>query len=49
MTGRLRNGSMVISFLSLIALSMWVLQVHLAIPFTVIAQEPHMPTRQAKR
>ena len=47
-TGILRNGSMV-RRLSRSTLLTCVRQVQRGIPFTIIAQEPHMPTRQAKR
>ena len=48
MTGRLRNGAMR-SRPPAAARWTWVRQVQRGLPFTVMAQEPHMPTRQAKR
>jgi hypothetical protein len=45
MTGRLRSGAT--SSLSCLAtLSTCVLHVHLGTPFTIIAHDPHIPTRQ---
>jgi hypothetical protein len=43
-----RSGSIAISP-SAATLETWVRQVQRGRPFTVIAQEPHMPTRHAKR
>ena len=48
MTGRFLSGPMRTRPLRA-ACETWVRQVHRGRPLTVIAQEPHMPTRQAKR
>src|SRR3954463_13390603 len=47
-TGRLASGPIVSLPLDA-TFATWVRQVQRGLPFTVIAQEPHMPTRQAKR
>lgn len=47
MTGKFLKGSIVSLPDFFAALSTWVRQVHMGLPFTIIAQEPHMPTRQA--
>ena len=47
-TGRLASGARR-SAPSCATLSTCVRQVQRGLPFTVIAHEPHMPTRQAKR
>ena len=47
-TGRLASGAIWIA-LPLTTFDTWVRQVQRATPFTVMAQAPHMPTRQAKR
>ena len=48
MRGRLRSGSMT-SRPSPATSFTWLRHVHRARPFTVIAHEPHTPTRHAKR
>ena len=48
MTGRFDSGA-ISSVPSRRDLRTWVRQVQRATPLTVIAHEPHMPTRQAKR
>ncbi len=45
MTGRLRSGATDSPVPSSTFLT-WVRQVQRGLPLTVIAQEPHMPTRQ---
>src|SRR2546428_760593 len=47
-TGSLSSGA-INSLLSRATLSTWVRQVQRGTPFTLIAHEPHMPTRQVKR
>src|SRR3981081_2875718 len=47
-TGRLRSGP-ITSLFSRATLSTWVRQVQRGTPFTLIAHEPHMPTRQGER
>src|SRR5512145_2830736 len=47
-TGKFRNGATV-SRPPRVALSTWVRQVQRGRPLTVMAHDPHMPTRQAKR
>src|SRR2546430_16422197 len=46
-TGRLRSGA-ITSLFPRATLSTWVRQVQRGTPFTLIAHEPHMPTRQAQ-
>ena len=48
MTGRLASGP-ISSLPSAVTLDTCVRQVQRGTPLTVIAQEPHTPTRQAKR
>src|SRR4029079_13752568 len=46
-TGRLASGP-IVSLPPLATFDTWVRQVQRGLPFTVIAQEPHMPTPQAE-
>ena len=48
MTGRFASGP-IVSRPPVATLETWARQVQRGRPLTVMAQEPHMPTRQAKR
>ena len=47
--GRFDNGPISRRPSAVATLATWVRQVQRAMPLTVMAQDPHMPTRQEKR